>query len=156
MCLFLFPSDHDFHFPSHVELCCSALCCLRFCLSTREPAFTCRLHWAGKLFPFLKIAAEDRRSHPWQCAKRRQCWSFSGSQGHLSRLLFIPQASSALVPTENSSTSLETQVAAHMATALLRGSHKFITAPKNVFSSHCLCHLNVRSVLLCLQGKFRG
>lgn len=43
------------------------------------------LRWKT-LLAFLKIAAEDRRSHPWQCAKESNA---GAPQGHFSRLFLI-------------------------------------------------------------------
>lgn len=86
MCLFLFPSEHDFNFPScRALLQCSVLPEI---LPFYQGTILCMyiaLRWKT-LLAFLKIAAEDRRSHPWQCAKESNA---GAPQGHFSRLLFI-------------------------------------------------------------------
>lgn len=81
MCLFLFPSEHDFNFPScRALLQCSVLPEI---LPFYQGTILCMyiaLRWKT-LLAFLKIAAEDRRSHPWQCAKESNA---GAPQGHFS------------------------------------------------------------------------
>lgn len=74
--LFLLSLEHYFPFSSHLEPCCSALCCLRFApiLENMPLHFYC-IEMENSVTVSENSSWRKKTLTPWKHGKRRWCWS---------------------------------------------------------------------------------